>query len=146
MIHPTPLRSSNYETLCHRFNGFDCGYDRCRPAAYAAPDFDELRQANLEKSAKFDELRQGNRDKGAIKVDERRRKNLDTDAIVEIPVKGTDFDELRQENLDKDASSLDELRQANREKSAKFDELRQENLDQDAINIGELRRDHRDPD
>ena len=45
------------------------------PAAYAAPDFDELRQANLEKSAKFDELRQGNRDKGAIKVDERRRKN-----------------------------------------------------------------------
>jgi len=137
LIHPTPPRSSNYETLyetlCHRFNGFDCGYDRCRPAAYAAPDFDELRQ--------------GNRDKGAaIKVDERRRKNLDTDAIVEIPVKGTDFDELRQENLDKDASGLDELRQANREKSAKFDELRQENLDQDAINIGELRRDHRDPD
>jgi hypothetical protein len=59
------------------------------PAAYAAPDFDEL-----------------------------RRENLDKDAIVEIQVKGVDFDELRWENLQKDAVDFDELRRENLEKDA----------------------------
>jgi len=58
------------------------------PAAYAAPDFDELRRENL--------------DKDAVNFDELRRENLDKDAITEIQVKGVDFDELRRENLDKD--------------------------------------------
>ena len=57
------------------------------PASYAAPDFDELRQENL--------------DKGAANFDELRRENLDKDAVTEIQVKGIDFDELRRENLDK---------------------------------------------
>ena len=51
------------------------------PASYAAPNFDELRQENL--------------DKDAVDFDELRQENLDKDAV--------DFDELRQENLEKDA-------------------------------------------
>ena len=75
------------------------------PASYAAPDFDELRQENLEKDA--------------INLDELRRENLEKDAVRDIQVKSISFDELRQENLDKDAVD--------------FDELRRENLDKDAV-------------
>jgi uncharacterized DUF497 family protein len=75
------------------------------PAAYAAPNFDELRQENL--------------DKDAVDFDELRRENLDKDAVIDLQVKGIDFDELRRENLDKDAVD--------------FDELRRENLDKDAV-------------
>ena len=58
------------------------------PASYAAPDFDELRQENLDKdAASFDQL---------------GRENLDKDAVTEIQVKSISFDELRRENLDKD--------------------------------------------
>ncbi|MEM9504647.1 MAG: hypothetical protein AAGA01_11900, partial [Cyanobacteria bacterium P01_E01_bin.43] len=65
------------------------------PASYAAVDFDELRQENLEKdAASFDQL---------------RRENLEKDAITEIQVKTIRFDDLRRENLDKDAVDFDEL-------------------------------------
>ena len=59
------------------------------PASYATPDFDELRQENLDKDAVYEVLAKG------IDFDELRRENLDKDAV--------DFDELRQENLEKDA-------------------------------------------
>ena len=59
------------------------------PASYATPDFDELRQENL--------------DKDAVNFDQLRRENLDKDAVETIQVKAIDFDELRRENLEKDA-------------------------------------------
>ena len=55
------------------------------PTTYAAVDFDQLRQENL--------------DKDAVDFDQLRRENLDKDAIVEIQIKGIDFDQLRRENL-----------------------------------------------
>jgi hypothetical protein len=65
------------------------------PIAFAAPDFDALRQENRDKSSKvnFDQLRQENRDK-AVDFDQLRRENLDKDAV--------DFDQLRRENIDED--------------------------------------------
>ena len=58
-------------------------------------------------------------DNDSVNFDDLRRENLDSDAVVELQVKGVDFDELRRENLDKDAVN--------------FDELRRENLDKDAV-------------
>ncbi|MEM6713913.1 MAG: hypothetical protein AAF622_02460, partial [Cyanobacteria bacterium P01_C01_bin.147] len=52
------------------------------PATYAAPDFAELRQENL--------------DKDAVNFDELRRENLDKDAVVEVSLRGKDLDELRR--------------------------------------------------
>ena len=92
------------------------------PASYATPDFDELRQENL--------------DKNAVNFDGLRQENLDNDAVYEVLAKGVDFNELRRENLDKDAVNTDELRQANLEKGHKFDELRRANLDKDAAAPG----------
>jgi predicted transcriptional regulator len=61
--------------------------------AFAASNFRELREENLEKSAvDFDQLRQENLDK--VDFDKLRRENLDKSAV--------DFDQLRQENLDID--------------------------------------------
>jgi pentapeptide MXKDX repeat protein len=88
------------------------------PVAFAAPDFDTLRQENRDKSDKvdFDMLRQDNLEKGAVDFDMLRRDNLDKDAVSYeyLEVKGVDFDMLRRENLDKDAVDFDDLRYSNR--------------------------------
>ena len=66
------------------------------PAAFAAPDFDQLRRENLDKDAvTIDQIREENLEKsGKPDFDQLRRENLDKDAV--------DFDQLRRENLDLD--------------------------------------------
>ncbi|MGB3199629.1 MAG: hypothetical protein WBA99_01930 [Nodosilinea sp.] len=87
--------------------------------AFAAPNFRELREENLEKSAvDFDQLREENLDK-------------------------VDFDKLREENRDK--VDFDKLREENRDK-VDFDKLREENRDKGAVEPSELRHEHLDTD
>jgi hypothetical protein len=52
------------------------------PVAFAAPDFDALRQANRDRNAvDFDQLRQENRDRNAVDFDRLRQENRDRNVV-----------------------------------------------------------------